>query len=260
MTRRILAVALALVLAVAGTAGVLFYVRQADDRAAANASPVEVLVAKDRVPAGTTGESIRRRNLVEPLRLPAGSVPRDEVLTQIPAELDKLVVTSDVQPGQLLLRRMFSQSTRTAGGLAIPEGMLAVSFEASMAEQVAGYVRPGSQVAIFATYQLGSDGKTRVVAARGEGARGTVVLLPKVEVIAVGSYADGTTTTTPQDGDGTDRSRTARSTVLVTVAVNTVDAAKLIQVAQGDALYLALLNDSSDVQPGAGIDSRSIFG
>lgn len=262
MTRRILAILLALALAVFGTAAVLLYVKRADDRAVAGMRPVDVLVAKDRVPAGTTGETIRTRNLVETIKLPAATVPLDEVLTRVPAELDKLVVTSDLQPGQVVLRRMFSAQTRTAGGLAIPEGKVAVSVEATMAEQVAGYVRPGTQVAVYATYRvITSDGKTLTLGTSGEGIKGTAVLLPKVEVIAVGSYGEGVTTVRPIDGDNRDENnQEGRAAVLVTVAVTSEEAAKLIHAAEANAIYLALLNDSSDVKIGDGIDSRTIFG
>jgi pilus assembly protein CpaB len=262
MTRRILAVFLAILFAALGTAAVLLYVQRADDRAVANANPVEVLVAKQRIPAGTTGESIRDRDLVEPMKLPAGSVPVDEALTQLPPELDKLVVTSDLQPGQLVLRRMFSQSTRTSGGLAIPEGKVAVSFEATLAEQVAGYVRPGSQVAVFVRYRVTADTKVKAVdgGKSGDDVKGTAVLLPKIEVIAIGSYGEGgQTTTTPltrETGQQGDR----QATVLVTVAVDTIQAAKLIHAAAENAIYLALLTDSSNVRPGAGVDSSTFLG
>lgn len=260
MARRILALFFALVLAVIGTAAVLLYVKRADDRAVANASPKNVLVAKERIPAGSTGESIRKKNLVELVRLPAGSVPLDEVLTSIPPEFDKLVITSDLQPRQLVLRGMFSESTRTAGGLAIPEGKVAVSFEATMEEQVAGYVRPGSQIAVFASYVLSADGKTKEARTQsGGGIKGTAVLLSKVEVIAVGAYGQGETTTTPLDGKTNTNGGKGQAAVLITVAVSTVDAARLIEAARANALYLALLNDSSDVRPGVGVDGRSLF-
>ncbi|GAA4678355.1 Flp pilus assembly protein CpaB [Phytohabitans rumicis] len=262
MTRRILAVFLAIVLAVLGTAAVLFYVSRADDRAVADASPVEVLVAKQRIPAGTTGENVRKKDLVEPMRMPLGSLPEDEVLTEVPTEVDKLVLTSDLQPGQLLLRRMFSESTRTSGGLAIPEGKLAVSFEATMAEQVAGFVRPGSQVALFVTYRIVPDTKVKSVGRdTGDDPQGTSVLLSKAEVIAVGTYGgDGETTVTPLDEETQEDSDNDRQTVvLVTVAATDVEAAKIIHAAEGDAIYLALLSDSSEVKPGTGVDSYNFL-
>lgn len=262
MTRRILAVFLAIVLAVLGTAAVLFYVGRADDRAVADAGPVEVLVAKQRIAAGTTGESVRTKDMVELMKLPAGSLPEGEVLTEVSSELDKLVLTSDLQPGQLVLRRMFSQSTRTSGGLAIPEGKMAVSFEATLAEQVAGFVRPGSQVALFVTYRIVPDTKVKSVGRdSSDDPEGTSILMPKAEVIAVGTYGgDGETTTTPRDEEVQDEDTDERRTVvLVTVAATDVEAAKIIHAAEGDAIYLALLSDTSQVRPGTGVDSYTFL-
>ncbi|HEY3007961.1 MAG TPA: Flp pilus assembly protein CpaB [Micromonosporaceae bacterium] len=258
MTRRILAILLATVLAAIGTLAVLFYVKRADDRAVAETTAVEVLVAKQRVPAGTTGESIRKRKLVELMRLPAGSVPKDEALTDIPPELDKLVITSDLQPRQLLLRGMFSQSTRSSGGLAIPSGKVAVSFLVTAAGQVAGYVRPGSQVAVYAEYHLSDDGKRQIIG-EGKGDHdSTGILLPRVDVIAVGPYGEGATTTTPlntqqQSSTGNQPSREG---VLVTVAVSPDDAATLIHAAQADAIHLALVTEDSGPLR-AGIDTSA---
>lgn len=257
MTRRIVALLIALVFAVIGTTAVVLYVRRADDRALAGTTAVEVLVAKQRIPAGTTGAHIREEGLAEALRVPASSVPQgQQVLTNLPPELDKLVVTSDVQAGYPLFRPMFSQSTRTSGGLAIPDGKLAVSFDATVAGQVAGYVRPGSQVAVFAHYRQEKGNLRSAGGGKGDELTGTAVLLPKVEVIAIGAYgADGETTTTSRDGQVQADGRPAK-TVLVTVAVGTLDAARLIHAMEGDALWLALVTDSSDVHSGEGVDSR----
>ncbi|HEX2357619.1 MAG TPA: RcpC/CpaB family pilus assembly protein [Micromonosporaceae bacterium] len=263
MTRRILAILLATILAALGTAGVLFYVQRADDRAVADAAAVRVLVAKQRVPAGTSGETIRKREFVEMVRLPAASVPLDEALTDIPAELDKLVITSDLQPRQLLLRGMFSPSTRTSGGLPIPEGKMAVSFEATLAEQVAGFVRPGAQVAVFVSYREMKDGNGKA-AVQDTGAddviKGTEVLLPRVDVIAIGAREGGETTTAPLDGQAAANGEALGETVLVTVAVNQTEAAKIIHAADGKSIWLALLTDSSNVRPGGGVDSRTFLG
>jgi pilus assembly protein CpaB len=129
-----------------------------------------------------------------------------------------------------------------------------------MAEQVAGYVRPGSQVAIYATYRLiTADGKAITFGTEGDGIKGTAVLLPKVEVIAVGPHGEGATTTTPIDGEGEAQDGQGNASVLVTVAASAEEAAKIIHVAESNAIYLALLNDSSDIQPGVGVDSRNIF-
>lgn len=252
MSRRILAVFLAIVLAVLGTAAVLYYVNRADDRAVDDVSAVEVLVAQQRIATGTTGTVIRDRQLATATRMPASSLPEGAV-TSITPELEKQLVTSTLLPGQLLLRSMFANATETSSGLAIPSDKVAVSFEASMAQQVAGYVRPGAHVALFASYTATASGSKAI---GGEGVRGTAVLLPRIEVIAIGEYGTGETTITPQDGAGPD----AEPTTLVTVAASTVEAAKIITAANAGAIYLALLTDESDVQAGVGVDDNNVFG
>jgi hypothetical protein len=82
------------------------------------------------------------------------------------------------------------------------------------------------------------------------------VLLSKIEVIAVGSYGSGETTTTPRDEAG---EQTGGETVLVTVAASTVEAAKIIYAASADAIYLTLLTDTSEARPGQGVDSGTVL-
>ena len=256
MTRRILAVFVALLFAAVGTAAVLFYVSKADQRAVDDASPVSVLVVKSRIPAGTTGQAIRDRALTEPMRLPAGSLPEgQEALTSWDHELDTLVVTSDLQPGQVMLRRMFSAETRTSGGLAIPDGQVAVSFTVTLAEQVAGYVRPGSQVALYTRYHT-VDGQ-RVLGGEDGEVVFTGVLLPRVDVIAVGVRgADGETTTTPLvQGDEELGEDDRGDEVLVTVAVSVAQAPQVVAASTADAIHLALLSDGA--KPAVDVDLRN---
>ncbi|MQA27949.1 MAG: hypothetical protein GEU94_21400, partial [Micromonosporaceae bacterium] len=115
MTRRILAVLLAVVLAVIGAVSVLLYVNTADSRALAGKKAVTVLVAKERIPAGTSGEAIRDSGLVEKVQMPAETVPVG-VMGAVGQELDELVVTSDLQTSQLLLRGMFGERVKSTGG------------------------------------------------------------------------------------------------------------------------------------------------
>jgi pilus assembly protein CpaB len=250
MTRRIIGVLLAIILAILGTVAVLVYVKSAQNRVADGQRAVQVLVAKQRIPAGTTGESIRARELVEQVVMPERSIPNG-ALGSLPTELDKLVVTSDVQPSQLLLRGMFGAATKLSGGLNLPEKMLAVSVEIQMSEQVGGYVRPGSQITIFDTFLLADGGKA------------TRVLLPRVEVLAVGTYGAGGVTSAQQDGtngqNGNNNNQRTGASLLVTVAVNQTDAERLIHAFRTGQLYLALLTDSSEVRPGPGVDDRTLF-
>jgi pilus assembly protein CpaB len=243
MTRRIIGVLLALILAVIGTGAVLFYVNDTKNSVADGQAAVTVLVAKQRIPAGTSGESIKTKGYAEELVVPAATAPADS-LTVVAGELDKLVLTHDVQPRQLLLKGMFGAATKLSGGVALPEKMLAVSIKTAVEEEVGGFVRPGSQVAIFVT--LEPDGKEQV----------TKLLLPRVETLAVGAYGQDAATSTQNDDESL---ANGTVTLLVTVAVNQSDAERLIHAIRVGQLYLALLTDTSEVRPGAGVDLPTLL-
>ena len=122
--------------------------------------------------------------------MPASTVPAD-ALSSITAELDDLVVTSELQPRQLLLRGQFDVPTKISGGLAVPEKMLAVSVKLEVEEEVGGFIRPGSQIAVFGTYEVIDKAYKDVT---GDDNKRTLLLLPRTEVLAVGAYGeDGVT-------------------------------------------------------------------
>jgi pilus assembly protein CpaB len=243
MTRRILGVLLAIVLAVMGTTAVLLYVYRAKNSVAAGQTAVKVLIATQRIPAGTSGESIKTKALVEEIVMPAATVPAD-TLTSIAAELDKLVLTHDVQPRQLLLKGMFGAATKLSGGVALPEKMLAVSIKTAVEEEVGGFVRPGSQVAIFVTLKPETDKKV------------TKLLLPRVETLAVGAYGQDGVTSSQADADSKTKGTV---TLIVTLAVSQADAERLIHALRTGDLYLALLTDSSEVRLGQGVDDSTLL-
>ena len=241
MTRRILAISIALVLAAFGTAGGLFLVLSADARAQSRISdPVTVAIAVAHIPIGTTGAKIRTGNMVRLEKMPKASVPSD-ALPEISAELDKLVVTSNITVGQVLLAANFGDQSKVTNGLPLPDGKMAVTVQTGAPEQVAGYVQAGSQVAIFLTYTVveANGSKTNIERTR--------VLLPRVEVLAVGTYQSSQSrTTTGSSGSGS---------LMLTVAVAQDEAERLIEGLSHGTLYLGLLTDSVQVNPGAGVDN-----
>lgn len=257
MTRRILGVLLAIVLAVVGTAAVLFYVNSVQKSVAEGQTAVTVLVAKERIPAGTSGASLRSRELLEAIVMPAATVPAD-AMDEVLAELDELVLTHDMQPRQLLLKGMLGAATKLSGGIAVPEKMMAVSVKLAVEEEVGGFVRPGSQIAVFGTFKL-ADKKFKTET--GNDNYGTQLLLPRVEVLAVGAYGrDGQTSAQAGDGEENgDGEASGTVTLLVTVAVNQADAERLIHAINQGNLYLALLTDSSEVRPGVGVNNRTLL-
>jgi pilus assembly protein CpaB len=261
--RRVLTVALAMLLAVLGTGGVLAYVRQANTRALTGQKAVSVLVAENAIPSGTSAGAALHDGLLSSQELPAASVPSD-AMRSITPNLSAKVLSADVQPGQLLLRPMLVTAVQVTGGLAIPAGMVAVTIQLCLPEAVAGNVHAGSQVAVFDT----SAAKGTLTAQyncqlpheqQAYGSAQTRMVLPKVLVLSVGSAAtDGRASSQDSSGalgtSGASAASSASPGVLVTVAVSQADAERLITLTQAGLPYLALLTDSSQTR----VDTRLV--
>jgi len=251
MTRRILAIIVAVVLAGLGTIGVLFYALNADQRAHDRlTAATRVAIVVKRIPVGTTGARILSENMISYDNLPNSALPADRsvLVSTFDDDLRKLAVTSTVQPGQVLLKSMFAQQSTVASGLSLPDGKMAVSVELSVPEQVAGYVQSGSEIALFLTYDaVDRDG-------RQTGLTRTRILLPRTEVVAVGTY------TPPTDETTTTGSAGRTGSLLVTVAVTQGEAERLVEAVRTGKLYIGLLTDSINVRPGAGVDNADSGG
>jgi pilus assembly protein CpaB len=239
MTRRILAIVVALVLAGLGTAGVLVYALSADERArAAIGDPKTVVVAKQRIAAGTRGAEIRVEGLTQEVIYPSTSVP-DDALPSVSAAFDDKVVTSDINAGQILRTANFGGSSSFSSGLPGPDDKVSVAFETDVVGQVAGYARVGAEVVILVT-DSAPDKKD---------CKRTRVLIARVKILAVGPYAPaaddgarGSATTTL--GGGTRGSDPAQ---IITVGVSPQDSLRLTHAKQTGTLSLGLLSGNVDL-------------
>lgn len=258
MTRRILTIVLGIILALIGTGVVLVYVKGADNRALAGQHPVNVLVATKQVPAGTTAQTALSEGLLSRQQLPAKSVPSDAVRSITP-QLKSLVLSSDLPSGQLLLRPLLVTAVSAATGLAIPTGKIALSLQFCLVRDVAGYVQPGSEVAVFNTFVSGTPGSATsscsgISSQKGVTGIHTRLVLPKVQVLAVGPAAltkpgsTSATSTTFAQNNSSSQSSSSTTIMLVTVAVNQADAERLIHLDETQVPYLALVTASSGVK------------
>jgi pilus assembly protein CpaB len=272
MKRSVLAVAIASVLALVGCALVVLYVSGADARALAGKEAARVLIATKRIPAGTTGAEIKKGGYVEVVMMPKTSIPND-VVDVVDASLEDLALTADVQARQLLLRGAFAAPTDVSGGLNIPEGKVAVTVSII---NTAGtvFLQPGSKVALYDTFTL-LEGRNGVPAGDGLARdhaynQATRLLLPSVEVVATGVGNKLTATNGSQSGSGDagsggvlggdkDKPDEDATSTLVTVAVTQDEAERLIHATQTGTLYIALLDGSSTLRPGPGVDNNSLF-
>jgi pilus assembly protein CpaB len=252
MKRRVLTIVLAVALAVLGTVAVLVYVNQADARAVAGQKAVTVLVASKTIPSGTTASDAKSSLHTE--TLPASSVS-SEAVAEITADQDSLVTSTDLSSGQVLLKSMLVPAAQAGGGLAIPEGKVAVTITLCKAEMVAGNVRVGSQVAVFGTVVTGTDATAQPNCTGqhkqqvGKGIGNTRVVIPKVQVLAVGPASSASQGDSKATNAAMESSSSQNDMTLVTFGVNQDDAERLILLTQTGLPYLAVLGPDAEIKP-----------
>jgi pilus assembly protein CpaB len=253
MARRAVLFILALLLALVGTGAVLAYVRQVDERAIADRRPVVVLVAKGTIPAGMTALQATEKGLLESKELPANTVPADALDTI--AAIGEQVAISDIYKGEILLRPKFS-GQQVTGALTIPTGKMAVSLQLDDPQRVGGFVLPGSEVAIFNTFQVekAPDKNDRPGELEIKVNATTRLLLPRIPVIAVGPSTLRSASAKGNDG------KDEIPVTILTVAVTQSEGEKLVHAAQTGDLYFALLNGQSKTGPSDGVNNFTLFG
>ena len=267
MTRRLVAILLAAVLAVVGVAAVLLYVRGADQRALNGKRAVLVYVAAQRIPAGTTVNTAQADGLIVQRWYPADAVP-DEARFSFGTDMSSLIASADIAPGRLVTKQMWETKTDSAvAALAIPPGMMALSFKVPEEERDGGAWVAGAEIAVFATYkQVPASGKQVAITVSGSDPtfHYTRLLLPRVKLISIVPYSNNqsgnSSTTTASDTSTNDASKPVVSGfAVVTVAVTQSDAEKLINASLLGNIDVALLNQASKVAPDKGVDNSALF-
>lgn len=228
----------AALIAALGTGMVFLYVRGADNRAEANQQPVQVLKAVAQINPGETMAAAQSAGKIQ-----VGTVPRAQVLSgavNSVSGLENKVALSTIYPNEQIITAKFGSSGEQSN-LTIPDGDVAISVSLSDTGRVAGFVNPGANVAIFT-----ADPKNQA----------TRLLLPTVQVIAVGTTTVVSTTSTDPSGAQTTEQLPK---TLFTLAVNQDDAERIIYASKKSDLTFALLNDKSKVKSGPGVSDSNLF-
>jgi pilus assembly protein CpaB len=246
MGRRTVLLIVAALIAALGTGMVFLYVRGADNRAAADQQPVQVLKAVAQINAGETLAAAQAAGKVA-----LGTVPKAQLLTgavNSTSGIGERVALSAIYPNEQIITGKFG-SAGDQETLTIPDGAIATSVTLTDTGRVAGFVAPGAHVAVFLT----TNGDDNLPDA-------TRLLLPKAQVIAVGattviSTTEPDTEAAAESGDTTE----APPQTLVTLALSQAEAQKVAFAASRGELSFGLLNDKSKVQPDAGADFKNLF-
>lgn len=252
MNRRIVLIALAIVLALVGTFAVYTYAKSADNRAVADTRTTSVLITTKRIPAGTSWTDAVKGGYLTSEHLPAGSAPSSALSSVAQAAIGKhAVAAADIAPGQIVLRQAFGTATPKTGALSIPKGDIAISVSLGSDSNVANYVAPGSEVIVFVTAKIKGNELTTLSGPGNEYVNRTVV--PRAKVLAT-STAPTTDVAGATGGTGT-----GDNTTLVTLALSQSDAQRVVLQQQIGQLYLGLLSASSKVGMDGGVRNVGTF-
>lgn len=249
MARRSVLLVVALIIALVGTAMIVLYVRGIDARATEGQKLVEVLVATEVIDAGQSVASALDGGKFEKKQVRLDDEV-DGALSSTTAIQD-LVALSTIYPGEQVIATRFG-SLGDSENLVIPDNKIAISVELTDPERVAGFVNPGSEIAIFASIDP--------VVIEGEVSRQlptyTQLLLPRVLVVGVGTTTVSARTTTTDDGDAV--TEEVPRTIL-TVAVDQKEAERVIYANRNGDVTFALLSKESSVKVGPGSRGNDVM-
>ena len=216
------------------------YLSTLNTRSASSSGDISVYVAVADISAGTSFNSMLQDGRIVLKQFPVSSISVDAISND--SNISPSLISSDsIKNGQLILRAMFAPAKNFASGLNIPKGDLAISISVDDVSRVANFVVPGSRVIIYST---------GTVAKRGEAV--TKILVTDALVLAVGPQVS-----TPAVGSQVPPSP------LVTLAVQPIEASRIIHASQASKLSLALAhaNEPGTVAlPTTPISSSSLFG
>jgi pilus assembly protein CpaB len=231
---RVLAGVVAVVLALVGAVIIVTYAQGADQRAVKNLDPVDVLVVKTAVPAGTPVEAMKASLTVEQLPGTAVGMTALKSLDDSPGK----VAAVDLVPGEQLVaeRLVAPEDLKTSGSVKVPAGLQEVSFQLEPQRVVGGRLEPGDHVGIFVSFNGGG-----LESKPGET---TQLSIHKVLVTAVQRAPEGAaakpapSATAGAEADPRDVNLPTGS-LMITVAVNDVNADKVVFASEFASIWLS---------------------
>jgi len=235
MNKRIIAVVGAALLALIGIVMLISYTQNANDRAFDGAELKSVLQVTETIPADT--KASEGSGSVELVELPKKAIAKDAV-TDL-SEVSGLSTTVALEPGEQLLLTRFSQegSPKADSGPSavsvVPKGYQEVTVPLDVARAAGGVLRPGDLVGVVASYQTNDTGGFTQLAKN-------FVRVTRVSGGLTGGKDDGAT------GQ------------LVTLAVTTRNAGRIINAAEFGKLWLTKQNKDTATGSGGSVTKSEI--
>ncbi|BAS10193.1 hypothetical protein AHiyo4_36150 [Arthrobacter sp. Hiyo4] len=230
MKSRLLAGTAAIALAIVGALLIIFYAQGADQRAMATMEPVNVLVVKAAIPAGTPVNEMAASLALE--QVPAAGVA-DTALSTLDNSAGN-VSAVDLVPGEQLLaeRLVAPEEVKAQGAAEVPAGFQEVSFELEPKRVVGGRIEVGNHVGFFLSFDNGA------VKDKPDNASSQLTVR-KALVTAVQRAPQAAPAEKPVAGQPDPKETTLpEGSLMLTVAVNDVDAGKIVFASEFGRIWL----------------------
>ena len=231
LSRRAIALIVAVVLAAVATVALVSYVQSAHNKGLLH--PVSAYVAKQTITAGTDAATILSKGLIERKNVDQSVLPADAITSLDQIQGEQAVV--DIQQNEIIIASRFkspSQITNQPGSSFasnIPAGMQAVSIEVNTIPGVANFIQPGDNVSVL--LQLAQTGATGQVTQ-------VKYLLQNLKVLQVGVKV----IVPPQNGQpGGTAVQQQTGKVDLTLAVTPAQAEKIVFGTLNGTLYFTLV-------------------
>ena len=150
MSRRTVALIASVVLAAVAAVALISYVRHVENKSVVH--PVQVLVAKDTIPQGTSAEDASSKGLLVQETIPDRYVPPSAVgsVDQIKGQVAQVTIVK----GETIVASRWGAPGTVGTGLPIPNGDVAMSVQVDLVPGVAGFVQPGNLISIIGHLDL----------------------------------------------------------------------------------------------------------
>ena len=244
MRRRAIAAVVAILLAAVGSVLLARYVALADQRAMAGMDPVTVLVVTEPIAEGTPADEVA--GLVTAETVPAAAVSPGSVTA-----LDQLVgkvAATDLLPGEQVLAHRFTEPEELAQSIAVevPPGLHQVTVRLDAARVLGGHLAAGDTVGVFMS--------------REPEPRETRLVLHKVLVTRVqgGIAAPAAASPTGEPAE-TAAEPVPGEVVMVTLAVDAGDAAKLVFAGEYERIWLSLEGTEASAEDAGTVTRENLY-
>ena len=200
-----------------------------------------VLVARETIPAGTSGADAIAKELVVPRNVPADLRAADVLIN--PAELSGRVLDSQIDAGEQIRASDLRPMTVRGGAINIPAGHQGVAIQMPFVSGGAGYIGPGDFIDIYGNVKASETGEAY-----------TRLLLGGVKVL------DVSTEVAPSVVSGESSERVGGSNVTYLLALDAQQAERVIYLAANQQVWLTLQGEGNPPVPSTpGRSSADVF-